>query len=171
MGTIGHVSMASNSFLHGYHAFSVMRRDLKVRGEPATIRAARLRGPIESGNTRAGPRQEQALTEEVRTTALVEFGDAGDRLGVYDFAENQHRAYVRRQRVHVRGSTGETTESELHFVRGIDEVVTIALRQETAGQDGDLTGHYLMGISVADGWVWRNPFPGARLADDAIAVA
>ncbi len=167
-GAIGEVSMASVSFSHGYHAFSVMRRHLGVTGEVARIRASVLRSEVETGGTRAGPRTEVTTTEEVRTVALVE---VGGKLGVYDFGENQHRSYVRLQRVDVRGSRGEIAEDQVRLVRGLDESVTISLRREMGGQEGDLTGHYLKGISGPDGWIWRNPFPGARLADDEIAIA
>ncbi len=167
-GTIGEVSMASVSFSHGYHAFAVMRRHLGVAGEPARIRASVVRAAVETWGTRAGPRTATGTTEETRTVALVE---VGGRLGLYDFGENQHRSYVRLQRVDIRGSRGEIAEDQVRLVRGVDESVTIQLRREVGGQEGDLTGHYLKGISGPDGWIWRNPFPGARLADDEIAVA
>ena len=167
-GTIGEVSMASVSFSHGYHAFAVMRRHLGVTGEPAKIRASVVRAAVETWGTRAGPRTTIGTTEETRTVALV---DVAGRLGLYDFGENQHRSYVRLQRVDIRGSRGEIAEDQVRLVRGVDESVTIQLRREVGGQEGDLTGHYLKGISGPDGWIWRNPFPGARLGDDEIAVA
>jgi len=167
-GAIGRVSMASLSFAHGYHCFSLMRRHLGISGEPATLRVATVRSAVESGPTKDGPREERGTTEETRTVALLDFGD---RLGVYDFADTQYFSYVRGPRVHLRGAEGEITEDELHLVRNINEPTTTLLRREVAGQDGDLGGHYLEGISGSDGWVWRNPFPGARLYDDEIAVA
>lgn len=167
-GAIGRVSMASLSFAHGYHCFSLMRRHLGVGGEPATLRASVVRASVDSGASRDGPRTARASVEEVRTVSLVDFGD---RLGVYDFADTQYRSYVRSQRVHLRGSDGEITDHELHKVIGLDERVTVTLRREASGVEGDLDGHYLRAISGADGWLWRTPFPGARLADDEIAVA
>ncbi len=167
-GVIGNVSMTGVSFSHGYHAFSVLRHHLSVGGEAATIRATSGAAPVEVGNTRAGPRQQIAMTEEVRTLGIIEYPG---RLGLYDFETNQHRSYVRFLHVTVRGSHGEISDDELRVVRGLDETMTIPLRRVTAGQDGDLSGHQLMGITGLDGWAWRNPFPGARLADDEIAVA
>jgi predicted dehydrogenase len=167
-GAIGRVSMASISFSHGYHAFSVMRRHLGVRGEPATIRASVVRGPVETGFTRAGARTSAETGEETRTVALV---NVAGKLGLYDFGDNQHRSYVRHARIDVRGAKGEISEDKLQVVHGVDEVVTISLRREMGGADGDLSGHYLKGISGADGWLWRNRYPEARLADDELAIA
>lgn len=167
-GAIGSVSDATISFSHGYHAFSVMRRHLGVRGEPARIRASVVQGPVETGFTRAGPRTTAAMGTETRTIALV---DVAGKLGVYDFGDNQHRSFVRLAHIDVRGSKGEISDDRVRLVRGIDEAVTLTLRREQGGVDGDLAGHYLKGISGPDGWLWRNRYPEARLQDDELAVA
>jgi predicted dehydrogenase len=166
-GVIGAVSVASVSFSHGYHAFAVLRRLLGVRGETTTIRAVRRAAPAENGNTRAGPRREITVLDRSRTVAVLEFGD---RLGLYDFEDDQHRSYVRLAHVGARGTHGEISDDRLRVVRGLDEVLTLTLERVVAGQEGDMTGHTLLGITGVDGWAWRNPFPGSRLADDEIAV-
>jgi predicted dehydrogenase len=167
-GVIGKVVMASLSVCHDYHAFSLMRRHLQVTGEGALLRATTLRSQIESGLSRSGQRQVPGTAEEVRTTALVEFGS---RLGVYDFAGVQYFSYVRSPRVTIRGSDGEIADGSLRRVPGLDDPVTMDLRREHAGHEGNLGGFYLRGLSMGDKWVYRNPFPGARLSDDEIAVA
>jgi predicted dehydrogenase len=167
-GLIGDVSMASLSVCHDYHAFSLMRRHLKVTGEPATIRATVLRSTVETGFGTSGPRRARRTAEEVRTVGFVEFGD---RFGVYDFAGEQYFSYIRSPRVGLRGSTGEITDHEVRRLTGLDEPVTQELRREQTGEEGDLGGYSLRGISLGDGWVYRNPFPGARLSDDEIAIA
>jgi hypothetical protein len=40
-----------------------------------------------------------------------------------------------------------------------------------AGQDGNLEGFQHVGFTLADAWVYRNPFVPARLSDDEIAMA
>ena len=167
-GVIGTPSMASVSFSHGYHAFSVMRRHLRIGGEAAVIRAARLETTSEKGNTRAGPRERAELVANERITATLEWDHA---LGLYDFEQNQHRSYVRLPHVAVRGASGEISDDRVRLVHGLDEIRTVHLERVVAGQDGDLSGHELMGITGLDGWAWRNRFMGARLADDEIAVA
>ncbi len=167
-GVLGTVSMASVSFSHGYHAFAVMRRHLRAGGGPVVVRAARAVALSENGNTRSGPRHQAETVPQERITATMEWGHA---LGLYDFEQNQHRSYVRLPHVAVRGATGEISDDRLRVVHGLDEVRTVHLERVVAGQDGDLSGHELMAITGLEGWAWRNPFMGARLADDEIAVA
>ena len=167
-GAIGRVAMASLSACHDYHAFSLMRRHLRVTGEPAVLRATTLRSTVESGLSRSGQRRARGTVEEVRTTGLVEFGSG---LGVYDFASEQYFSYIRSPRVTIRGTSGEIADHSVRRIPGLDDPVTLELRREHAGHEGNLGGFYLRGLSLGDRWVYRNPFPGARLSDDEIAVA
>ena len=108
-GAIGRVAMASLSACHDYHAFSLMRRHLRVTGEPAVVRATTLRSTVESGLSRSGQRRARGTVDEVRTTGLVEFGSG---LGVYDFASEQYFSYIRSPRVTIRGTSGEIADHE-----------------------------------------------------------
>jgi predicted dehydrogenase len=167
-GLIGVISMASLSVCHDYHALSLMRRHLKVTGEPAMIRAAVLRSTVEAGFDTSGPRRTRGTVEEVRTVGLIEFAD---RVGVYDFADEQYFSYIRSPRVGLRGSIGEIADHHVRRQTGLAEPVTQELRREQTGEEGDLGGYSLRGISLGDRWIYRNPFPGARLSDDEIAIA
>jgi hypothetical protein len=132
------------------------------------IRATVLRSAVETGFGTSGPRRTPGTAEEVRTVGFVEFGD---RLGVYDFAGEQYFSYIRSSRVGLRGSLGEIADRDVRRLTGLDEPVTQELRREQTGEEGDLGGYSLRGISLGDRWVYRNPFPGARLSDDEIAIA
>lgn len=167
-GLVGEVSMASLSVCHDYHAFSLIRRHLRVGSDPATIRATVLRSSMETGFGTSGPRRERGTTEETRVVGLVDFDG---RLGVYDFAGEQYFSYIRSPRVELRGSVGEIRDREVRVLRALDEPATQELRREQTGPEGDLGGDSLRGISLGDRWVYRNPFPGARLSDDEIAIA
>jgi predicted dehydrogenase len=167
-GAIGNVVMASLSVCHDYHAFSLIRRHLQVTGEGAVLRAATVRSEVESGLSKSGQRRASGTAEEVRTTGLVEFGRS---LGVYDFASEQYFSYVRSPHVTIRGSEGEIADYSVRRLPGLDDPVTQDLRREHAGHEGNLGGFYLRGLSMGDRWVYRNPFPGARLSDDEVAVA
>jgi hypothetical protein len=168
-GLIGDVSMASLAVCHDYHAFSLMRRHLKITDEPALVRASVLRATVETGFETSGPRRSRGTVEEVRTVGMVEFGEG--RHGVYDFADAQYFSYIRSPRVGLRGSIGEIADHQVRYLRGLDEPVTQELRREQTGEEGDLGGYSLRGISLGERWVYRNPFPGARLSDDEIAIA
>ena len=167
-GLIGDVSMASLAVCHDYHAFSLMRRHLRITDEPATIRATVVRSSVDTGSTTSGPRRERGTVEEARTVGIVEFGD---RLGVYDFAGEQYFSYIRAPRVDLRGGSGEIADRDVRRLTGLDEPTTQELRREQTGLEGDLGGFSLRGITLGDRWIYRNPFAGARLSDDEIAVA
>jgi Oxidoreductase family, NAD-binding Rossmann fold len=165
---IGDVSMVSLSVCHDYHAFSLMRRHLKVAGESAVLRATSTRAMIQTGFETSGPRRGVNTVEEERILGLVDFGN---RLGLYDFAGEQYFSYIRSPHVIIRGSIGEIADSRVRCLTGLDEPVTLELRREQTGEEGDLGGYSLRGISFGDRWMYRNPFPGARLSDDEIAIA
>ena len=167
-GLIGDVSMTSLAVCHDYHAFSLMRRHLKITNEPTTVRATVFRSTVETGFETSGPRRALGTVEETRTVGIVDFGD---RLGLYDFAGEQYFSYIRGDRVDLRGSRGEITDREVRRLTGLDEPTTQELRRQQTGSEGDLGGYSLRGISLGDRWVYRNPFAGARLADDEIAIA
>jgi predicted dehydrogenase len=165
---IGDVSMVSLSVCHDYHAFSLMRRHLKMAGESAVLRATSTRAMIQTGFETSGPRRGVDTVEEERISGLVDFGN---RLGLYDFAGEQYFSYIRSPHVIIRGSVGEIADSRVRCLTGLDEPVTLELRREQTGEEGDLGGYSLRGISFGDRWMYRNPFPGARLSDDEIAIA
>jgi len=123
---------------------------------------------MESGAGKSGSREESGTVNEIRTIGVIDFGS---RLGVYDFADEQYFSYIRTPRVNIRGSRGEISDHSVRYLPGLDEPVTSDLRREQTGHDGDLGGYALRGISLGDRWVYRSPFPGARLSDDEIAVA
>ena len=167
-GLIGDVSMASLGVCHDYHAFSLMRRHLRITGEQAVIHASVFRSTVETGFDTSGPRRARGTVEEARTMGFVDFGD---RFGVYDFAGEQYFSYIRSPHVGLRGSIGEIADHDVRRLTGLDEPVTQELRREQTGLEGDLGGYALRGISLGDRWVYRNPFPGARLSDDELAIA
>jgi predicted dehydrogenase len=168
-GVIGDVSMASLGVCHDYHAFSLMRRHLKITGEPAALRASVVRSKVESGFGTSGPRRSRGVVEEVRTVGIIEFSSG--HLGTYDFADQQYFSYIRSPRVVLRGSQGEIADHDVRVINDLDRPVTMELHREQTGEDGDLGGNSLRGISMGDKWVYTNPFPGARLSDDEIAIA
>lgn len=107
----------------------------------------------------------------VESEVVVAFLDAGDRLGVYDFTEDQYFSWIRSRRVLVRGDRGEITDLSVRSLLDHQTVVGGELVRQDAGHDGNLEGFHLKGITLGDEWVYRNPFVPARLSDDEIAVA
>lgn len=167
-GLIGPLHEAVLSVAHDYHGFALMRRHLQVAGAPATIMATTTTAPVQTGAARTGPRAEATTTTSERTHALVDFGD---QVGVYDFASTQYWSYVHRHHVVLRGRDGEIAGEQVTTVTGAEDTISDTLTRQATGTGGNMAGTHVRGISAAGRWWWRNPFPGARLFDDEVAVA
>jgi predicted dehydrogenase len=164
IGTPGHAHVA---VAHGYHGTSLIRRYLGLNFENATIRAQGFTSPIVAGPTRAGPPEEQRIAQSEQTIATLDFGD---RSALFDFTGDQYHHWIRTPRLLVRGERGEIKDDELRYLQDHRTPVTLRLLRQDAGQYADIQGHHLVGIQAGADWVYRNPFAGARLNDDEIAI-
>lgn len=167
-GRLGRVSEVRVSAAHGYHGIDLIRRLLGLDREPLTIRANRFVTPIVAGPDRHGPPPALRLIE---SEVVVAFLDAGDRLGVYDFTDEQYFSPIRSRSVVVRGDRGEIRDRSVRYLLDHRTVADLELTRHDAGQDGNLEGQYLRGITLGEEWIYRNAFAPARLFDDEIAVA
>jgi predicted dehydrogenase len=167
-GLLGRISQAQVSFTQTYHAMSLIRHYLGVGFEPVKITARKFESPIYQGPDRQGPPREEKLIPCPQTIAFLEFGD---RLGVFDFANDQHRSYIRSDRILVRGEKGEINGSQVRYLQDFRTPIHFELHREDAGIDGNLEGYYHKGIIGQGKWWYSNPFAPARLYDDETAVA
>ncbi|HEY8721758.1 hypothetical protein [Pengzhenrongella sp.] len=127
--------------------------------------AAPLADPV----SRAGWTGENAPRDATTTLATLDFG-AG-RSALYDFTDNQWHNPLRTNRIVVRGSLGELVDDRIVRLAADRTVVESRLARRQSGIEQDLEGFDLDHLSVDGVVVYRNPFRGARLADDDIAVA
>jgi predicted dehydrogenase len=167
-GLLGTISQAQVSFTQAYHGMSLIRRYLGVGFDPVKITARKFVSPIYQGPGRAGPPHEEKIIPCEQTLAWLEFGD---RLGVFDFANDQHRSYIRSDRVLIRGEKGEINGSQVRHLRDFRNPIHFELHRQDAGIDGNLEGYFHKGILGAGRWWYENPFVPARLSDDELAVA
>jgi predicted dehydrogenase len=167
-GRLGRLSQAQVSVAHGYHGVDLIRRFLDLDAEPLTITALRFVSPIVASPDRSGPPADERIVDSDQVVAWL---DAGDRLGVYDFSDDQYFSWIRSPRVVVRGERGEINDRTVSWLVDHRAPVSIELARRDAGHDGNLEGFHLVGITLGDDWVYRNPFAPARLSDDEIAVA
>ena len=126
---------------------------------------APLADPLSREGWRGGAEPAPAAT----TLATIDFGQGGS--GLYDFTDNQWFNPLRSNRIVVRGSQGELVDDRV--VRLADPVTAVEshlVRRQT-GIDLNLEGFDLDHISFDGRIVYRNPYQGARLAEDDISVA
>jgi predicted dehydrogenase len=167
-GLIGTATSAQVSSTHLYHAVSMLRGMLGVRFADATVRAQQHTAPLADPLSPAGWRGDDNVRDVTTTLATIDFGD---RLGLYDFTDNQWWNPLRSRRIVVRGSRGELVDD--HVVRLVEPTTPVdsyLIRRQT-GQDLNLEGADLDHISFDGTVVYRNPFFGARLSDEDIAIA
>jgi predicted dehydrogenase len=167
-GRLGRLSEARVSAAHGYHGVDLIRRLLGLDREPLSIRAHRFVSSVVAGPDRHGPPAELRLIEAEVVIATL---DAGDRLGVYDFTDEQYFSPIRSRSVVVRGDRGEIRDRSVRYLLDHRTVADLDFKRHDAGQDGNLEGQYLRGITLGEEWIYRNAFAPARLFDDEIAVA
>ncbi|MFI5710720.1 Gfo/Idh/MocA family protein [Kribbella sp. NPDC051620] len=166
-GGLGEVSSVQLSSTHLYHAVSVIRLLLGVGMEPATVAARQFEAPLVDPMTRAGWTGAEVARPAVTTLATLDFGG---RVGVYDFTDNQWHNPLRSSRIVIRGSHGELVDDRV--VRLVDPVTAVEsqlVRRQT-GLGSNLEGFALDHLSLDGSVVYRNPFPGVRLADEEIAI-
>jgi hypothetical protein len=167
-GKLGEVTHAQVSAAHDYHGISLIRQLLNIRFESAVITGQQFESVIMQGPSRQGDPQAERIVQSVQRIATFRFGD---KLAVYDFTGDQYFSWIRRNRMLVRGSTGELVDCEVSYLKDYETPIHTELRRVDTGHHGNLEGYYHRGV-IADGeWVYRNPVAPARLSDDEIAIA
>lgn len=167
-GKLGSIGEAQVSFSHGYHGVALMRALLGVSFETARIRAFRYPSRFVAGPGRNGLTDHEEMKEADHDIALFDFGG---KLGVYDFATDQHRSYTRSSRILVRGDRGEINGTEMRWVEDFRTPLRCRLTLRQTGLDGNLEGYCIRGVTAGARWVYQNPFQPARLSEEEIAVA
>jgi predicted dehydrogenase len=167
-GIIGEPTSVQVSSTHLYHAVSLIRGLLDIGFDPAVVSARDFVAPLADPLSPAGWSGDATPQEKTTTLATLDFGG---RTGLYDFTENQWWNPLRARRIVIRGTNGELVDDRL--VRLVDPTTPVEshLVRRQVGIDLDLEGLDLDHISVDGRVVYRNPFFGARLSEDDLAVA
>jgi predicted dehydrogenase len=166
IGTPGSVQVSST---HLYHVVALMRSFLGAGIGPTTVASQAFSAPLVDPITPAGwtPDLEPKRVRTILST--VDFGD--DRMGLYDFTDNQWWNPVRPDHLTVRGSIGEIHDESV--VRMVDETTPVVSRIERAGTGIGMNyeGTDLTHLSFDGRVVFRNAYEGGRLSDDDIGTA
>lgn len=167
-GRLGTISQAHVSVAHDYHGISLMRKFLGIGYEDAAISGFSFSAPIVAGPNREGPPAEEKINMSGHSTAALEFDG---KLGIYNFSFDQYLSWIRSPRVLVRGEKGEINNKSISYLEDFRSPVYAEFQRHEAGQDGNLEGMYLKGITAGTEWLYKNPFIPGRLSDDEIAIA
>jgi predicted dehydrogenase len=165
---IGQPTSVQVSSTHLYHAVSLIRGLLDVTFEPAEVSARKFTAPLADPLSPAGWSHDDTTKPAVTTIATIDFDD---RMGLYDFTDNQWWNPLRARRIVVRGSRGEIVDDAVTRLIDPETPVTSALTRRQTGHDLNLEGLDLKHISFDGAIVYDNPFRGSGMSDDDIAVA
>lgn len=168
-GVVGQVTSVQVSSTHLYHAVSMIRGLLGAGCGPVTVTASTLTAPLVDPLGRDGWRAGAEPVPAATTLAVLDFGPDGS--GLYDFTDNQWLNPLRSRRLVVRGSTGELVDDTVVRLADSRSAVTSHLVRRQTGQDLNLEGFDLDHIAYDGAVVYRNPYRGARLSDEEIAIA
>ena len=168
-GNLGTITQAQLSVAHGYHGISLIRKLLNVAFDCATITARSFVSPLVAGPDRVNqfPVQEEIKPSKQVIASL----DFGDKLGTYDFTDDQYFSWIRSPRLLIRGERGEINNTHVRYLENVQTPITFELQRQNAGENGNLEGFYLKGIFGGNEWLYQNPFVPGRLSDDEIAIA
>ncbi|MBC8081212.1 MAG: Gfo/Idh/MocA family oxidoreductase [Gorillibacterium sp.] len=167
-GKLGPISQAQVSAAHGYHGISLIRRLLSVQFEDAEINGQAFTSSIVNGPTRDALPSDGSTSDSNQDIAFLRFGH---KLGIFDFTNDQYFSWIRKNRMLVRGSSGEIVNDEVSYLQDHLTPIYYKLSRVDTGHAGNLEGYYHRGIMGGAEWVYVNPFVGGRLSDDEVAIA
>lgn len=168
-GKIGTVTQAQTSIAHGYHGMSMIRYYLNVGYENVVIRATTFTSPFIKGPDRAGPPTEETLVDSEQILAWFHFEN--NKFGTLDFTSNQYRAWVRNERLLLRGERGEISNNQVTYLKSFNEPMAFEIERVSHGQDADLKPPAFIGYRGEGEWLYRTSFPAPILMDDEVAMA
>lgn len=168
-GKLGEVSNINISSLHGYHGVSIIRKMLNVGYENCTIYGKRFSFEVVKTYGREGMIFDGETFFCNRDRLTLEFENG--KVAFFDFSDPvQYHSFIRTRQLTVQGVRGEIDDLTVRYLTPDNVPVTQDLKRIDLGRYGN-QGWSHFGIMLGEEFVYRNPFPNARLNDDEIAVA
>ena len=173
-GRIGEVSNLTISMIHDYHGISIMRRMLGTGFQNCEITARAYTFPVHTHCGRGGLYGNPgAVTMDRRKVAEFVFEGAFQKVGFFQFSDEQYFNYFRTRHINIQGDKGEIFDDQAAYMGENGYPVKGRIVREDLGQYSNLEGYCLRGLGLNGEWIYRNPYEdsGARLSDDEIAMA
>ncbi len=166
-GILGEITQVQISCCHDYHAASLIRLFLGTGDEIPEGFSFTLPDTVMRYNSRGGLLKEpQAVTAEEKLVVLR----FKNKTAVYDFNYEQYFSDIRRSRILIRGTNGEISGNECTYLKnGLPHFFN--LQRNSYGTNESLNGFTLVNITAEGNVLYENPFKGARLSDEEIAIA
>lgn len=167
-GLLGEVSNINLSALHGYHGTNIIRNFLGITKENCTIYGKAYTFPVAKTGSREGKCLTGEIVEATRNRLTFEFENG--KVAFFDFAGIQYHSSIRTRQLTVQGTRGEIDDLTIRYLNSANEVVVQKLYREDQGvYNNNEWAHY--GLMLGERYLYKNPFPTARLNDDELAIA
>lgn len=166
-GILGEITQVQLSCCHDYHAASLIRFFLGTGDEMPEISSFTLPDTITRYNSRGGLLNEPQTVISEEKFVVLRFKD---KTALYDFNYEQYFSDIRRSRILIRGTNGEILNNECTYLK-TSLPHSFTLRRNSYGANESLDGFTLVNITAEGKVVYENPFKGARLSDEEIAIA
>ncbi len=165
-GILGSIVSVRLSCCHDYHAASLIRYFLGTGNGIPDIETAYIPDRVKKYNSRQGFLTPE-LTDSDEKLKIFRFEG---KTAIYDFESVQYFSDIRSRQLIVRGTNGEIVNDRCTYLcDGLP--VSFTLERRELGQNGNLDGLGLLGITGNGQELYRTPLPYARLSDEEIAVA
>ena len=167
-GLIGEKENINISALHGYHGISMIRRMLGIKGETCTIYGKRYEFPVTETYGRDGMVFDGEIMMCPRDRVTLEFENG--KIAFFDFADPaQYHSFIRTRQLGIQGVRGEIDDLTIRYLTAENIPVTQDLRRIDLGVYGNQEWSHFA-IMLGEQFLYRTPFPNARLNDDELAV-
>ena len=164
---LGEITQVQLSCCHDYHAASLIKFFLGTGDEMPETSSFTLPDSVNRYNSRAGLLNEPETVTSEEKFVVLRFKD---KTAIYDFNYEQYFSDIRRSQILIRGTNGEILNDECTYLKdGLPHSFT--LKRNSYGTNESLDGYTLVNITAEGMVLYENPFKGARLSDEEIAIA
>jgi len=168
-GKIGEVQNINISALHGYHGVSMIRKYLGTEFQNCTMYGKRYCFDVTETLGRSGMRFDGEVASCSRDRLTMEFENG--KVAFFDFSDPaQYHSFIRTRQLTVQGTRGEIDDMIIRYLTKENISVTQELNRIDRGiYNNQEWSHYA--IMLGEEFLYKSPFPNARMNDDEIAVA
>lgn len=166
-GILGEIKQVQLSCCHDYHAASLIRFFLGTGDEMPETSSFTLPDTVTRYNSRGGLLKEPKTVTSDEKFVVLRFKN---KTAIYDFSYEQYFSDIRRSRILIRGTNGEIIKDRCTYLKdGLPH--SFKLQRNSYGANENLDGYTLVNITAEGKVLYENPFKGARLSDEEIAIA
>lgn len=163
-GLIGEPVSMTISYMHDYHAASLIRRMLKIGFEDAAVIGKKYSFPVTDTRTRYEVLTAGNVVSKEQTHLILDY-ESG-RTAFYDFCSDQYRSPIRNRYLNVRGTRGEIINDTVHYLNGQNLPESAPIVTESDPSTGEI-----LSVSFRGDTLYTPVFGSCGLPDDETAIA